>query len=145
MSDEQKELPPLWGLMALSWIVSFYFLISFQFNVGFPPERKLLLADAVYVFLWLFFLFLPFFSKVKIGKFLELERDIKKTKTELDKFKAEVDTRIALITSFNASHQVNVNFPSDLTTIQNPKQEFETQSEPIDLKASTESQKSSAI
>jgi len=107
---------PLWVLAAFSWSVSFYFLLGFAANVGFPPDRSLASGDAAYLFLWLFFLFLPFFNKVKLGKFLELERELTKTKTEMESFKADVRNNISLLTTNvntigNLSNQVTVNLP----------------------------------
>lgn len=111
-----KQVMPEWALPALSWLVSFYFLAGFSTNVGFPPERDLFAGDALFVALWLFFLFLPFFSKVKIGNLLELERKVEQAKEELREFKAEVRNNLAVLstnvnTIGNITHQVTVNIP----------------------------------
>lgn len=79
-----------WRLPALSWVVSLYFLIGFSANVRFPRDRKMLMADAVYVFLWLLFLFSTFLSTIKIGSVLELEREIAKSKEKIHDLKHEV-------------------------------------------------------
>jgi anion-transporting ArsA/GET3 family ATPase len=110
-----QKMPP-WALPAFSWLVSFYFLLGFVANVGFPPDRKLLVGDALYVLLWLFFLFLPFFSKIKIGSFLELERELERAKEDLREFKAEVRNSMAVLsTNVNTigglTNQVTVNIP----------------------------------
>jgi hypothetical protein len=99
MSDTNQKGLPTWGLPALSWLVSFYFLIGFVINIGFPPERSLFSGDALSVFLWLLFLFLPFFSKVKIGNLIELEREIEKTKQDLQDFKTEIRNNIAVLST----------------------------------------------
>lgn len=116
MSEASKRQMPAWGLPALSWLVSFYFLLGFAANVGFPPDRNLLIGDALYVGLWLFFLFLPFFSKIKIGTLLELEREVTRAKEELREFKAEVRTSMSVLsTNVNTiggmTNQVTVNIP----------------------------------
>ena len=116
MSDGPEQKMPLWALPAFSWLVSFYFLIGFVANVGFPPDRKLLIGDAIYVLLWLFFLFLPFFTKIKIGTFLELEREVARAKEELKEFKAEVRNSMSVLsTNVNTiggmTNQVTVNIP----------------------------------
>jgi hypothetical protein len=115
MNGENNKLP-LWALAALSWLVSLYFLVGFAINVGFPPGRSLTSADLAYGFLWLLFLFLPFFNKVKIGRFLELERELKNTKEELKDFKTEIRNNISVLsTNINTigsfSNQVTVNLP----------------------------------
>lgn len=116
MSDKPEPKMPVWALPALSWLVSVYFLLSFAANVGFPPDRQLLIGDALYVLLWLFFLFLPFFKKIKIGSFLELEREVAKAKEELREFKAEVRNSMSVLsTNVNTiggmTNQVTVNIP----------------------------------
>lgn len=108
---------PKWGLPAFSWVVSFYFLLSFVMNVGFPPDRRLFTADFLYVFLWLFFIFLPFFSRIKIGAFLELEREVANARKELSEFKAEVRNSMSVLsTNVNTiggmTNQVIVNVPA---------------------------------
>jgi hypothetical protein len=107
-------MPP-WGLPALSWLVSFYFLLGFIVEVGFPPKIDVKLGHLLFAALWLFFLFLPFFRKIKIG-YLELERELEQTKAELKEFKAEVRNNLAVIstnvnTMGNLSNQVTVNVP----------------------------------
>lgn len=95
--EGSKNQMPIWALPALSWLVSFYFLLGFVSNLGFPPDRSLLTGDALYVFLWLFFLFLPFFKKIKIGSVLELEREVERAKEELREFKAEMRTNLSVL------------------------------------------------
>lgn len=117
---------PNWALPALSWLVSFYFLFGFCANVGFPPDRKLLIGDALFVALWLIFLFLPFFSKIKIGSIVELERQVQQNKDELREFKAEVRNSVSVLsTNVNTiggmTNQVTVNMPG-LTQLREAKQ-----------------------
>ncbi len=107
---------PDWALPAFSWFVSFYFLSGFVANVGFPPDRSIFSGDALYAFLWLFFLFLPFFRRIKIGSVLELEREIEKTKDELKDFKTEIRNSMSVLsTNVNTigkmTNQVTVNVP----------------------------------
>jgi hypothetical protein len=92
------------------------FLIGFVANAGFPPSRSVLIGDALYVSLWLFFLFLPFFSRIKIGGFLELERQVEQAKQELREFKSEVRNSLSVLsTNVNTiggmSNHVTVNIP----------------------------------
>ena len=135
MTDEQAQIKmPGWALPVLSWLVSFYFLFGFATNAGFPPDRKLFMGDAVYVCLWLFFLFLPFFSKIKIGTFLELEREVAKAKEELREFKAEVRNSMSVLsTNVNTiggmTNQVTVNIPG-LAELREARQEVDEKSPP---------------
>lgn len=125
MSEKPEQKMPPWGLPALSWLVSFYFLL------GFPPDRRLLVGDTLYVLLWLFFLFLPFFTKIKIGTFLELEREVEKAKEELREFKAEVRNSMSVLsTNVNTigemTNQVTVNIPG-LAELREARQIVEAQ------------------
>src|SRR5258706_2420895 len=139
------ELPrgqmPSWALPALSWLVSFYFLAAFTANVGFPPDRRVLIGDALYVFLWLLFLFLPFFSKVKIGSVLELEREVARAKDELREFKAEVRSNLSVLsTNVNTiggmTNQVTVNIP-DLAELREARERVGQQA-PLQAKETAE-------
>jgi hypothetical protein len=134
MSDTDEKGLPKWALPALSWLVSFYFLLGFVANVGFPPDRSLLLGDFIYVFLWLLFLFLPFFSKVKIGHFIELEREMARTKQEVQDFKMEIRNSVAVLSTSintigNMTNQITVNIPG-VTELQNATQKVDEQSKP---------------
>jgi hypothetical protein len=115
MSDKQQDMPA-WGLAAFSWIFAIYFTVLFHRCVGFPPEPPKTFGEATYLIVALFFLFLPFFKKIKIGKVLELEREIERTKTDLKGFKdITANTLSVLSTSINTvsnSNTVNVNIPS---------------------------------
>jgi hypothetical protein len=116
---------PAWVFPVLSWIVAAYFIVGFMKNSTYPPDaaaRTSLLALP-----GIFFLFLPFFSKIKLGKFLELEREVKKTKRELSDFKAEVrNTLSVLSTNVNTiggmNNQVTVNLPP-VAELQQARQE----------------------
>lgn len=134
MSDVKDREIPSWGLPAFSWLISFYFLLGFVANVGFPPERALFLGDALFIFLWLFFVFLPFFSRIKIGNLIELEREIQRTKKDLQDVKTELRNNIALLsTTVNTigsmTNQVTVNIPG-LAELQHARQDVTDQAPP---------------
>jgi hypothetical protein len=107
---------PNWLFLLLSWIVSVYFLTGFIREVGIPPRPSISASSAVYLGLWLLFLFLPFFKRVKLGKLLELEREVERARSELSDFKSEVRTSLSVIstnvnTIGNQSNQITVNVP----------------------------------
>jgi len=124
---------PNWGLPALSWLISLYFLSGVSSHLGFPPTIGITAGHLLYIGLWLFFLFLPFFKRIKIGKVLELEREVEKTKTEIKEFKEEVRSNLSLIstnvnTIGNLSNQITVNFPA-LAEIEEIKRRLDEKSE----------------
>jgi hypothetical protein len=97
--SKQPGQMPSWIFPAMAWVVALYFLCGFLRNVGFPPDRKLFIADVLFGLLGLFFLFLPFFKKIKIGKILELEREVEKAKEDLHEFKAEVRNNLSVLST----------------------------------------------
>ena len=116
-----------WWITVPSWIVSLYFGIGFVVKAGFPPKTDLLISDMLFVGLTLFFLFLPFFNKVKIGSWIELEREVieaKKeaaaTKDELRELKNEV--RLHIQHTNTVSPQFNIHM-ADLLRQQSEKVE----------------------
>lgn len=93
-------------LAALSWCVALYFGIGFVAKASFPPNADLLIGDVIFVGLSLFFLFLPFFNKIKVGSWLQLEREVKEAKREvaaakdeLREFKNEIRTTVSTIST----------------------------------------------
>lgn len=120
-AQSKESKIPTWGLPTLSWLVSFYFLSGFVDDLGFPPKPNVSWSHIVLLVMWLFFLFLPFFNKIKIGKFLELEREVEKTKSEMKEFKEDVRNNLSIISTNinsigNLSNQLTLNLPgySDL-------------------------------
>lgn len=114
--SERDNKMPQWAFPAFSWLVSFYFLAGFVADVGCPPKPEIKTGHVLFLLAWLFFLFLPFFKRIKIGRFLELEREVEKAKVELKEFKDEVRTNLSLIstnvnTIGNLSNQITVNLP----------------------------------
>ena len=133
MSTNNSTMP-IWGLPALSWLISFYFLLGFVVKMGFPPSSPMTATEGTYLFLWLFFLFLPFFKKVKIGKLLELERDVQQAKEEVKQLREQVQNNFSVMASSistisNLSNHVTVNLPGELAA-QKAKQELEKGASP---------------
>jgi hypothetical protein len=127
-TDRDAKMPQ-WALPAFSWFVSFYFLAGFAAEMGFPPKTEIKPGHVLFLLAWLFFLFLPFFKRIKIGKFLELEREVEKAKEELKEFKDEVRTNLSLIstnvnTIGNLSNQITFNLPG-LADIEDFKRRFD--------------------
>ncbi|MGB6688279.1 MAG: hypothetical protein WBE76_10590 [Terracidiphilus sp.] len=128
MADNNEHNPPGWLLAVLSWAVSAYFLIGFFRAEGFPAAPILSPGDAALGVSGLFFLFLPFFNKIKIGKVLDLEREVEKAKEELGEFKTEVRNSLSVLsTNVNSiSGMTNrINFYNNVPTV--PQMEREAQ------------------
>lgn len=120
-----------WLLAIPSWLVASYFGVGFITKAGYPPKPELLVGDALFVGLSLLFLFMPFFNKIKVGSWLELEQEVKEAKKEaftakeeLREFKAEVRNTVSVISSNNVSPQFNV-YMTDLMRKQGEKVDAE--------------------
>lgn len=112
----ETDKMPIWALPLFSWLISFYFLLGFSTDLGFPPSQNISSGNAIFIALWLLFIFLPFFNKIKIGKFLELEREIEKAKIEVKELKEELRFNLSMVSTSintigNLSNQVTVNLP----------------------------------
>ena len=116
----------------ISWITSIFCLVISIRRINLDK------LDEIHWIIWcfflagIFFLFLPFFKKVKIGKFLELERDIRNAKEDMNSFKSEVrqnftllSTNISTISAIN--NQIQINIPG-VIDLQNAIKTLETQS-----------------
>lgn len=106
-----------WWLTIPSWVIALYFGCVFCLKAGFPPKTDLLVSDAFFVGLFLFFLFLPFFNKIKIGSWIELEREVKEAKKEvvaakdeLREFKAEVRNMFSVVSTNVAMQKMSNQF-----------------------------------
>lgn len=108
-----------WWLAIPSWLSAVYFGVGFVVKAGFPPKTDMLIGDALFVGLTLLLLFAPFFNKIKISSWIELEREVKEAKVEavsakdeLREFKAEIrDTMSVVSTNLNTqrmSTQLNI-------------------------------------
>lgn len=93
-------------LAALSWLVALYFSLGFVTKAGFPPKTDFTIGDALYLSVTLFFIFLPFYNRIKVGSWLELEREVKEAKREvaaakeeLREFKNEIRTTVSMVTT----------------------------------------------
>lgn len=138
------------AMCAISWVVAAYFGVGFVVKAGFPPKPDLLIADALFVALFLFFLFLPFFNKIKIGSWLELQREVKEAKKEvsaakeeLREFKTEVRNSLTVVsTTLNnqrqQTHVVVNNSAPEPATLREQQQKIEAAFQAPQLEARAE-------
>ena len=82
MSKKEKKTEHddrFWLFLIPSWGISGLFFIIFFKNSGGLPKTPVTLFDLTYLILALIMLVLPFVSRIKLGKLLELERNLKET------------------------------------------------------------------
>ena len=91
-------------LTIISWTIGFYTLRKSALLINLEEPDKIHNYHLLFLFTSFFFILLPFIKSIKIGKILELERDINKTKEEVKDFKTEVKQSLTLLnTSINTS------------------------------------------
>jgi len=107
LDDRSHELST-WIFRIVSWLIAVTAGIAYLVQKGTtvtPPQTWL---DGT--FLWAFFLFLvlPFFRVVRLGKILELEQDIEKTRREVNDLRENMSVLAANL-SATASVRTTVN------------------------------------
>lgn len=114
-------------LTMISWTIGFYILRKSALLIDLKEPDKIHNYHLLFLFISFFFILLPFIKTIKIGKILELERDITKTKEEVKDFKTEVKQSLTLLnTSINTSiNSLNSNINISIPGTDDLKKEIE--------------------
>jgi len=120
--------------IVISLITSTIFLIIAVCKINLNDIDKTPMIIWCFLIVGIIFLFLPFFKKVKIGNFVELEREIKNTKEELNTFKTDIRQSLSIIsTNINTlstiNNQIQINLPG-ITDLQNAIKTLDAQNNP---------------
>jgi len=111
------RLEPSLPIILIVWSIGFYILGQSAKHIDLEKPNEIHLVHLGFLAVAFFFILLPFVKTIKIGKYLELERDIQETKDEVKGFKTEIRQNIQmLLTSVTASignlnNQVTINLP----------------------------------
>jgi len=113
-----KLLPNL-PFIIIVWSIGFYTLrqSTKQFNLDKPQDIHNM--HLLFLGISFFFILLPFIKTIKIGKYFELERNIKETKEEVKEFKSEIRQSIQMLSTSvtasigNLNNQITVNLPGN--------------------------------
>lgn len=120
MDDTKEFIMKHWKtilLIIICWSIGFYMLHVSATRID-PDDTKK--VEGLIVFLFVFsvgLILLPFLKSIKIGKIIELEREIEETKTELKETKAELKQSISLaLSTINTSisslnNSINITIP----------------------------------
>lgn len=106
------------AFICLSWMASCYFFVTLHMIAGLPPKDILSDGVFIYVFLFAFFLLLPFAQTLEIGTFFKYSAKLNDLKSEVKDFKEETRNLIALQNSLvtnmsqSVSHNVSITVPS---------------------------------
>jgi hypothetical protein len=125
MNDKLREIL----FYILSWLFAVMFLTTFFIHTSFLTIYPSNNSDWLFLLLGLFFVFAPFFSKIKIAKLIEVERDLRKTKEDFSEFRTSTAQMIQFLSnSVNAvaslHNTININLPGNRELLQ-AKQDVE--------------------
>lgn len=101
----------------VTWSIGFTIICKTSKYIDFSKSKDIDLVLLSLFIVGLIFILLPFFKKIKIGNYVELETDLKQTKQELSDFKSEIRQNISVLstniyTIGNLSNQVTINLPT---------------------------------
>jgi hypothetical protein len=104
-------------LTIIAWTIGFYILRKSANLINLEEPEEIHIYHILFLFISFLFILLPFIKTIKIGKLLELQRDIGRTKEEVKDFKTEVKQSMTLLsTSINTSinslnSNINISIP----------------------------------
>lgn len=116
----------------LSWTIGIIAISKVYALIDLSSPEEISSIHLVILGLGVLLLFFPFFSKINIAKLVELEKEVKSTKDELNDFKTQVSQNLSLISSnvntiSNLSNQINITFPG-IGELQNEIENLDSQS-----------------
>ncbi len=88
-----------WTFLVISWISGGYLIYLFHYKRGFPPIIYPFDWDWIFLGLGILLLLFPFAKRIKIGKFVEFEREVRNIKDNISEFKTETRQSLSLISS----------------------------------------------
>lgn len=121
------SIEPQIPFIIVVWSIGFYMLAQVATKLSISEPQKIHRYHILFLLLAFLFILLPFIKKIKVGKYIELERNIKETKEEVKDFKSEMRQNIQILSSSisasigNLNSHVNIQIPN----IENLKNEVE--------------------
>lgn len=109
----EQNLP----FIIIVWSIGFYTLRQTAKNINLDKPNDIHLVHLIFLGVSFVFILLPFFKTIKIGKYLELERNIKEAKAEVKDFKNEIRQSVQMLSTSvtasigNLNNQVTINLP----------------------------------
>ncbi len=115
-----KETPP-WLSVGITIAISLYLLIMFHSTVNLADPQNIQPIHYLVLLLGVLITLVPFIQKLRIGKIVELERNIQQQKDEVRDFKNEVrqlisivSTSVNSISNLSSTTNVNIDFADSL-------------------------------
>ena len=112
------KLEPNLPYIIIAWSIGFYTLSQSVKHINLDQPDDIHIIHLIFLGIAFFFILMPFFKTIKIGKYLELERNLKETKDDIKEFKSEIRQSVQILSSTltasigNLNNQVTINLPS---------------------------------
>lgn len=104
-------------LTVISWTIGITILIKVSNSISFDSPDKIHAMQLTFFIISLFLIILPFSKSIRIGKLIEIEREINQAKEEIKDFKTQISQSMALISSSinasisNMNSNINITLP----------------------------------
>ena len=99
-----------WLFLIPCWLFCVFFFLVFLKNSGWFPKTPTTIYDLTYLIASLVFLILPFISRLSLGKLFDIERELGKTKEDMNNFKNETRQILSLVSNVSAKASNITNF-----------------------------------
>ena len=112
---KNKSGDRFWLFLIPCWLFCVFFFLVFLKNSDWFPKTPTTIYDLTYLIASLVFLILPFVSRLRLGKLFDIERELGKTKEDMNNFKNETRQMLSLVStvSANVSNITNIYLEED--------------------------------
>lgn len=106
-----------WILLIISWIIGITLIVKVSNAICFDSPEKIHGMHLTFFLIGLLLLLIPFSKSIKLGKLIEIEREITQAKEEIKDFKSQINQSLTLISSSinasisNLNSSININLP----------------------------------
>ena len=93
----------------LSRAIAVYFAWALHLHVGFPPTKSLTPTSTIYLFLFVFFLILPFAQRFRFGRFIEFEAKVDQVQAEVREVRTETRELVSTVSAVTSAISASIN------------------------------------
>jgi hypothetical protein len=110
------KLEPNLPFIIIVWGIGFYILRKTAKLINLENPQNINIFHLLFLGISFFFILLPFIKTIKIGKIIELERNIKETKEDVKEFKNDIRQNLQVLSTYiNTSIGINQSTTINLT------------------------------
>lgn len=115
--DFKKINWKFWILLIISWVIGITLIVKVSNAICFDTPEKIHGMHLTFFLIGLLLILIPFSKSIKLGKLIEIEREITQAKEEIKDFKTQINQSLTLISSTisasvsNLNSNININLP----------------------------------